>query len=59
MANAKLAVFADLGTWDLRLHRPRDVDGGSPSLHAEFLLPVLDHLELDGDDAGDFDGAAE
>lgn len=44
---------------ELRLHRPRDVDRGFAVCHAEFCLAVFDDGELDGDGAGDFDGAAE
>lgn len=61
------AVFVDAEpfkvdhpTWaELRLHGPGDVNWGLASDHAEFLLAVLDDLELDGDFAGDFDGATK
>jgi hypothetical protein len=36
-----------------------DVDGRLSALHAELFLPTLDDIELDGDDAGNLDGAAE
>lgn len=44
---------------ELRLHRAGDVDGRLAADHAELGLAVFDHLELDGDDAGNLDGAAE
>ena len=44
---------------ELRLHGARNVDGRFASDHAEFLLAILDDVELDGDDAGDLDGTAE
>lgn len=40
----------------LRLDRPRDVDG---RLHGQLLHAVLHHGEVDRDDAGHLDGAAE
>ena len=44
---------------ELRLHWARDVDGGFAAHHSQLGLAVLDHVELDGDDAGNLDGAAE
>ena len=44
---------------ELRLHGTGDVDRGAAVDHAELGLPVFDHGELDGDDTGDFNGAAE
>lgn len=44
---------------ELRLHGPWQVDGRLAADHAEFRLPVLDHVELDRDDARDFDRAAK
>lgn len=41
---------------ELRLHGARDVDW---ALHAQLRQPVLEHLEVDGDDARHLDGAAE
>jgi hypothetical protein len=44
---------------ELRLHGSRQEDGRFPTLHAEQLLAVLDHVELEGDDSGNLNGAAE
>lgn len=44
---------------ELRLDGAGQEDGGFAALHAELGLAVLDDVELDGDDAGDLDGAAE
>jgi hypothetical protein len=41
------------------LDRARNVDGRFSSHHTEFLLAIFNHVEFDGDDAGDFNGAAE
>lgn len=41
---------------ELGLHGPGDVDG---RLEAQVRHAVFDHLEVDGDDARHFDGAAE
>lgn len=57
MGNTNKVDHASRG--ELRLNGSRHVDGGSAVDHAEFLLAVFDHVELDGDDARDFDGAAE
>lgn len=43
----------------LRLYWAGDENGRFAVDHAEFLLAIFDHVEFDGDDAGDFDGAAE
>jgi len=40
----------------LRLNWTRDING---ALEAQVGYSVLDDLEVDGDDAGHFDGAAE
>ena len=44
---------------ELWLYRTWHEDGRFAVDHAEFLLAVFDHIKLDGDDAGDLDGAAE
>lgn len=44
---------------ELWLHGPGEEDGGFAALHTELGLAVLDHVEFERDDAGDFDGAAE
>jgi hypothetical protein len=41
---------------ELRLHGAGDIDG---ALHAQVGQPVLEDLEVDGDDPGHLDGPAE
>lgn len=56
MINAKPLEIQHPPRPELRLDRPRDVDGG---LDAERRHAGFEDGEVDGDDAGHFDGAAK